>query len=93
MLRARSPSAEPGMIGILRRTGFWITESRSQILDFGWVSFRVSVCVCVRGCVCAFNKVESKLIQVKIKLIKHCIVCLTLAHLHSMHWRAEGSIG
>ena len=48
MLRAKSPSAEPGMIGILRLTGFWITDSRSQTLDFGW---DYSELVCVSVCV------------------------------------------
>ena len=51
MLRAKSPSVEPGMIGILRRIGFWITDSRSQILDFWWGFVRVGVYVDVRGCV------------------------------------------
>ena len=51
------------MISILRQTGFQITNSRSQTLDFGWGFFKVGVRGCVCGCVRAFNKVESKLIQ------------------------------
>ena len=48
MLRDSSLSVEPGMIGILRRTGFQITNSRSQTLDFGW---DYSKLVCVGVCV------------------------------------------
>ena len=47
------------MIGILRRTGFQITDSRSQTLDFGWDYTEL---VCVRACV--------GLIEVKSNLIK-----------------------
>ena len=61
------------MIGILRRTGFQITDSRSQTLDF-WLG--QTVLVCVRGCVRTFNKVERKLIQVETKVNKtlHCVL-------------------
>ena len=43
---------EPGIIGILRRTSFQITDSRSQTLDFWLGLIRVGV----SGCVRVFNK-------------------------------------
>ena len=47
---------EPSMIGILRQTGFQITDSRSQTLYFGWGYTEL---VCMRACV-GLIKVKSK---------------------------------
>ena len=65
MLRARSPSVEPGMIGILRRTGFQILTRQVRHGFWLWQTVLACVRVCVRACVCLI-KVKSKLIKVEL---------------------------
>ena len=51
MLRARNSSVEPGMIDILRWTGFLINGSMSQTWILVGID-SVGVRGCVRACVC-----------------------------------------
>ena len=54
VLRARSPSVEPSMIGVVRRIRFYDTVSTSQTWILGW-DYPVLVCVWVCESVRVFN--------------------------------------
>ena len=51
VLCARSPSVEPGMIGVLRRIRFYDTDLMNWTWIFGW---DYPVLVCVGVWVCAY---------------------------------------